>query len=231
MGTDSLAEQAYKVIKSKILSAEIPPGSFLSERELCDRYGLSRAPVREAILRMREEDLMEVLPRRGIRVLPLSIVSVREIHQIAKALELEAALIVTEQALSREILADIEAAVSSMEAAVENGDRDAWVRADTAFHLGVVGKCGNQRLIQTYNSLRELTDRARFFALYIREMPVQSTREHRAMLEAILARDVDEISRLYRIHWERTTEEIVSIIQRQAQSGTQVLTANQMVGF
>lgn len=227
--TESLAEQAYKVIKGNILSAAIPPGFFLSERELCDRFGLSRAPVREAVLRLREESLVEVLPRRGIRVLPLSIVDVREIHQIAKALELEAASIVTARNPTREDLADIEGAVSCMEVAIAAADRDTWVRADTEFHLGLVGRCGNQRLIQTYHSLRGLTDRARLFALYIREMPVQSTHEHRAMLEAIVAGDQDEVARLYRIHWERTTEEMVSIIQKQTQNNPQVFTASQIV--
>ncbi len=226
---DSLAERAYRRVRAGILSAEIPPGYFLSEREICERFRLSRAPVREAVRRLREEGLVEVLPRRGVRVLPLSIVDVREIHQIAKALELEAASIVAARKPSREDLGAIEATVVEMEAAIEAGDRDAWVRADTAFHLSLVGRSGNQRLIQTYHSLRGLTDRARLFALYIRELPVQSTREHRAMLEAILADDQDELARLYRAHWERTTEEMVSIIQRQTQNNPQVFTASQIV--
>lgn len=229
MSAESLAEQAYRQVKGSILNAVLPPGSFLSERELCDLFTLSRAPVREAVLRLREEGLIEVLPRRGIRVLPLSIVDVREIHQIAKALELEAASIVTAQRPSREDLGDIESALASMEASISEADRDTWVRADTDFHLGLVGKCGNQRLIQTYHSLRGLTDRARMFALYSRDLPVQSTQEHRAMFEAIITGDQDEVARLYRIHWERTTEEMVSIIQKQTQNGSKIFTASQIV--
>jgi hypothetical protein len=85
--------------------------------------------------------------------------------------------------------------------------------ADAKFHIGIVASSKNDRLIQQYNSLRVLTDRARLFVLYIRELPVQSTKEHIDMLVAIEARNKTEIASLYRSHWERTTNEIISIIE------------------
>ncbi|PVB60481.1 GntR family transcriptional regulator [Labrenzia sp. 011] len=208
----SLADQAYAVLRGAILNNLLAPGSFASEREVCERFELSRTPVHQALLRLRDEGLVEVLPRRGIRVLPLSVKDVREIHQIARALELEAALLLCEGKKS-DALAQLRRHAADMQAAIESGDRDAWVQADTRFHLGIVASSGNDRLIQQYNSLRVLTDRARLFVLHLRPLPVQSTQEHLGMLDAIEAGELDRVAALYRTHWERTTNEMIEIIE------------------
>ena len=76
-----LSEQAYLVLRKAILANVLAPGYFASEREVSERFGLSRTPVREALLKLRDEGLIEVQPRRGVRVLPLSVKDMREIHQ------------------------------------------------------------------------------------------------------------------------------------------------------
>jgi DNA-binding GntR family transcriptional regulator len=210
---ESLSEHAYRVIRTAVLRNILAPGYFASEREVAERFGLSRTPVREALLRLRDEGLVEVQPRRGVRVLPLSVDDVREIHQIARALELEAALTLAARPATAEDLAEVYADVAAMEAALAVEDRDAWVSADTRFHLGIVGRAENQRLVQSYNALRVLTDRARLFVLHVRPLPTRSTREHRAMLDAIVAGDLGLVAELYRSHWERTTNEMIEIIR------------------
>jgi DNA-binding GntR family transcriptional regulator len=210
---ESLAEGAYRALREAILHNVLPPGHFASEREVAERFGLSRTPVREALLRLRDEGLIEVVPRRGIRVLPLSITDVREIHQIARALELEAALSLAARRPTRDDLSAIYNHVAAMDRAIDAEDREAWVAADTQFHLDIVSMSENQRLIQSYNGLRVLTDRARLFVLFLRPLPVQSTREHRAMLDAIVSGDLGLVAELYRSHWERTTNEMIEIIR------------------
>ena len=212
----SLSTTAYAVLKRAVLTNELAPNTFASDRELCERYALSRTPVREAVLRLRDERLLEVVPRKGVRVLPLRVDDVREIHQIIKALEREAASLIASRAPTRDDLADVEGAVAAMERAVGIADREAWVAADARFHLGVVAACGNGRLADTYHGLRGITDRARHFALYLRELPARSTTDHRHMLEAVLAGDRLEIDRLYHEHWDRTTDELVALLERHA---------------
>ena len=207
-----LSEQAYLVLRKAILANVLAPGYFASEREVSERFGLSRTPVREALLKLRDEGLIEVQPRRGVRVLPLSVKDMREIHQVARALELEAALLLCERE-GDEPLKALAQSAQDMRDAIKVKDRDKWVEADAKFHIGIVASSKNDRLIQQYNSLRVLTDRARLFVLYIRELPVQSTKEHIDMLVAIEARNKTEIASLYRSHWERTTNEIISIIE------------------
>ncbi|MET1416712.1 GntR family transcriptional regulator [Roseibium sp. HPY-6] len=224
----SLADQAYAVLRDAILKNQLAPGYFASEREVSERFDLSRTPVREALLRLRDEGLVEVQPRRGVRVLPLSVKDVREIHQVARALELEAALLLCERDTD-EAIVSLYQHTADMRSAIDAGDRDAWVVADTRFHLSIVASSGNDRLIQQYNSLRVLTDRARLFVLHIRDLPVKSTEEHIAMLNAIKVRQKEEVATLYRAHWERTTNEMIEIIENLNRARSGGLASNEIL--
>lgn len=212
--THSLAGQSYEALRQAVLKGELSPDSIWSDRELCEKFGLSRTPVREAILRLQNEQLVQIVPRKGTRILPLRVNDVREIHQLTKALELEAALLVSRNYRDIEELAPIRTAIEEMEAAMDANDREAWVKADTTFHYLVVDMSGNRRLASIYESLRGQTDRARYFALHIREMPVQSTIEHREMYEALVNRDFRQIEVTYRHHWDRTTEELLTLVSK-----------------
>jgi DNA-binding GntR family transcriptional regulator len=208
----SMMDGAYGVLKADILTGRIPGGTLWSDREIASRLAVSRTPIREAVQRLAAEGLVEVIPRRGTRVLPLRVQDVREIHQIAKALELEAATILA--VAERRDLKALSRAVDDMDAALMAEDRDAWGEADARFHHATVEACGNARLAQLYDGQRALTDRARYFALHLRETPRASAADHRAMLEAIEARRVNALAALYRDHWDRTTEELLELVRR-----------------
>ncbi|EAQ04820.1 putative GntR-family transcriptional regulator [Pseudooceanicola batsensis HTCC2597] len=210
----SMTEAAYEALREEILTGRIPGDTLWSDREIAQRMNLSRTPIREAIQRLAAEGLVEVKPRRGTRVLPLRTDDVREIHQIAKALELEAALLLSGR--DDRNIRDVEQAVTDMELALEREDRDAWVQADSRFHQAIVDNCGNRRLADLYQGHRALTDRARYFSLHLRPLPVRSAEEHRAMYEAIAARDTRRLSQLYHDHWNRTTEELLELVRRHA---------------
>lgn len=210
----SLASRSYDVIRRGILTNELTPESLWSDRELCERFSLSRTPVREAILRLQTEQLVQIVPRKGTRILPLLVTDVREIHQVTKALELEAALMIAKRDAEKVDLTPLRRTVEEMEAAIEAGDREIWAAADTRFHITVIDMCGNRRLADLYNAQRGLTDRARYFVLHLRDLPVRSTVEHRQMFEAFVARDIRRLEVLYRQHWDRTTEEMLTLIKR-----------------
>lgn len=214
--SESLADRCYQVLRQGILTNDLPPESLWSDRELCERFSLSRTPVREAILRLQTEQLVQIVPRKGTRILPLLISDVRDIHQVTKALELEAALLIAKAEDNERDLEPLRLAVKEMEAEIERENRDAWAEADRKFHHLVVDMAGNARLAKMYHAQRGLTDRARYFALHLRPLPVQSTNEHRGMYEALVARDLHRLEQLYRLHWDRTTEEILTLIERHA---------------
>ncbi|WP_394199158.1 GntR family transcriptional regulator [Litoreibacter albidus] len=208
----SLADAAYDYLRKRILEGTIPGGTLWSDRELAAEMKFTRTPLREAVQRLAAEGLVEVLPRRGTRVLPLRADDVREIHQIAKALELEAALQLAQ--LEERELTPISDALSDMDAALACEDRDAWVEADARFHFGVVDHCGNARLAGMYHSQRVLTDRARYFSLHLRPLPTRSAEEHREMYDAIRTRDTARLNQLYNEHWTRTTNELLDLVRR-----------------
>ncbi|WP_114390718.1 GntR family transcriptional regulator [Notoacmeibacter marinus] len=210
----NLTDSAYIALRDEILTGRIPGDTLWSDREIAQRMNLSRTPVREAIQRLAADGLVEVKPRRGTRVLPLRTDDVREIHQIAKALELEAALLLANRE-DRDLRA-VEKAVDDMDAALKREDRDEWVEADTRFHREIVDNCGNRRLAELYHSHRSLTDRARYFSLHLRPLPIRSAEEHRAMYDALVARDTALLSQLYHDHWNRTTQELLDLVRRHA---------------
>lgn len=214
----SLTEQSYVTLRNAILSNQLAPEGVWSDREFCERFDLSRTPVREALLRLQSEGLVEILPRRGTRILPLNASDVREIHQVIKALELEAALTIAQTTDNADALNAVSQTVIAMEDALEKNDLDLWVSADAQFHDEVVSHCENRRIVKTYRSLRGLTDRARYFTLRLRPLPMQSTKEHRQMYEAMRDKRLSDLEALYRCHWDRTTEEIAKLIQEHSQS-------------
>lgn len=213
----SLTEQCYEKLRGAILTNELAPDSFWSDREFCDAFDVSRTPVREALLRLQTENLVQIVPRRGTRILPLSTKDVKEIHQVTKALELEAVLQIARMDDRSEVLSVLAQCVSDMQSAIEAEDRDSWAKADTRFHYTVVDFCGNGRIRDMYHAQRGLTDRARYFALRLRALPRQSTEEHRQMYEALLDADSRQLEVLYRQHWDRTTEEMLALITEHSQ--------------
>lgn len=213
----SLTEQSYGTLRSAILSSVLAPESVWSDRELCENFNLSRTPVREALLRLQAQGLVQIVPRRGTRILSLNTNDVREINQLSKALELSAALLIAKDPGNPTALADISTAVEKMEDALQQNNLEQWAIADAKFHDLIVEHCGNKRIAEVYRSQRGLTDRARHFTLRLRPLPIQSTQEHREMYEAMREQDLIKLEHLYRQHWDRTTEEIIRIIKEHSQ--------------
>src|SRR5690242_4576391 len=84
-------DTVYRGVKSKILDNTFPPGFHILEQELASMFGVSRTPVREALVRLESDGLVDVVPRHGMRVLPLSLSDMKEIYEILSSLESKAA--------------------------------------------------------------------------------------------------------------------------------------------
>src|SRR5580692_4867379 len=83
-----VSDQVYEALKKAIISLRLPPGTLISENRICRHIGVSRTPVREAIIRLVEDELIEVFPQKGSFVAPIKLSAVRETHFSRKALEL-----------------------------------------------------------------------------------------------------------------------------------------------
>jgi DNA-binding GntR family transcriptional regulator len=207
-------EVAYQWLRQRILDNEFAPGTQILEQTLADQIGISRTPVREALIELQQDGLVEIVPRHGVRILPLSPDDMREIYAILTNLEPMAAEELARRRPSTAVIAPLVDACDAMEKAVATGDRDAWAKADEKFHLALLELCGNRRLTSIVMAMWDQAHRARMFTLKLRPLPVESTREHRAALEAILAGDAVKAREIYRAHRQRGGDELMKLIER-----------------
>jgi DNA-binding GntR family transcriptional regulator len=200
---ESNTNRAYREIRRRIMQGDMPPGDQYLEQELAEMLGMSRTPVREALIRLADERLVEVKPRHGARVLPVSLDDIREIYELLAELESLAARRLATNGASHDVIAALEKAQAQMAAAVQSGDRTLWAAGDCAFHACLVSTCGNDRLFNVVKVLKDQCYRARQRALDMYSAGERSDREHREIIDAIKRRDPDAAARWVRQH--RTT--------------------------
>ena len=210
----SRVDDAYQTIRRRILDNLYPPGHQVLESGLALELGLSRTPVREALIRLANEGLVEVIPRHGMRVLPVSPADMREIYVVLTALESAAAEILALRRPSAEELQPLVEATRDMSRALKFNDLNGWAAADERFHQRLVELAGNRTLIDAVARVADRVHRARMFTLRLRPKPVNSTREHMAMLDRIRAGDGKGAVEVNRAHRERASRELLAIFER-----------------
>ena len=207
-------ENAYAAIRRRILDNVYPPGHQALEGDLADELAISRTPVREALIRLANEGLVEVIPRHGMRVLPVSPLDMREIYVVLTALESAAAELLAERRPVDAELKPLVDATNDMTLALDAEDLDAWAAADERFHQRLVELAGNRTLIDAVARLADRVHRARMFTLRLRPKPTHSTREHTALLERIRAGDAAGAVEVNRVHRQRASGELLAIFER-----------------
>lgn len=184
----SLADQAYYRIRELIVSLELAPGSLISERELMERLGVGRTPVREALRDLARESLVEVYPRRGMFVSRVDVGDLAGLSEVRTIVETHAAGLAAERATDtdRETIAELLAELNTVEG--EHGERN-LIDLDQRIHRHVYRCTHNPFLEATLNEYYVLTLRIWFLALDRVARLEDALREHRALLEAIRDRD------------------------------------------
>ena len=183
----SLVGGAYDALKEAIRNNVFAPGYQGSEQEIASQLGMSRTPVHEAIIRLQEEGLVRVLPRRGVVVCAISPDDMREIYEVVIALETASAELLAEKpADERSPIADeLQAVNAAMQAALAADNLPEWAKADARFHQLLVERTGNGRLARMFHTVMDQSHRARMLTLRLRPKPTASVREHRAIFDAI----------------------------------------------
>lgn len=208
----SRVDDAYTRLKEEIRSNRLPPGFQAPEPELAARLAMSRTPLREALIRLQAEGLVELIPRHGVHVRPINPRDMAEIYEILTALEPEAAANFAATQPGAAALAPLEAATHDMETALQAGDLEAWAAADDRFHRALLAAHGNQRLSRIVSALLDQAHRVRVVTLRLRAPPHQSTQEHRAIQDALSAGDADSARRVFRAHRARAAQELLSVL-------------------
>lgn len=207
------ADRAYAEIKRRILDNEMPAGVQFLEQELAELLNMSRTPVREAMVRLAEEGMVEIRPRHGMRILPVSAADMREIYQILIALEATAAELVAERGVTPNQLDQLKAAVADMDRAMTEDNLRDWAAADERFHLLLVEYCGNARLRSLVGTFWDQSHRARMATLRLRPKPVDSNKDHAAVVDAITRGDPEAARKIHRKHRIRAGHTLVAILE------------------
>jgi DNA-binding GntR family transcriptional regulator len=216
-GTGSL--RVYETLRERILRLELAPGSDLDEAALVEEFGLSRTPVREALIRLAGDGLVRIVPNRGAQVSPLDI---SEVPDLLEALEICIRLTTRWAAVRRSDaeLALIQRYCSDWEAAGMVDDIHGMDQANTQFHLAIARAAHNRHLETFYLSLAPGLQRVTYTLLSAVPLyaPADSsyvTRvndQHKGMVAAIEKRDADMADEAAKLHTMITRERIVRYI-------------------
>ena len=199
----SAAQLAYDYVKARLLDGRFAGGTLLSENEIAHRLDVSRTPVRQAFVQLEAEGLLELYPRRGALVVPISPSEAEDVLEARMLIEQHAA---RRAASAGPALAEaLRGHIADQERALEDGAGFAW--ADRRFHHALVESAGNQLLTRQYDSLRDRHQR--IAAATVAGDPARIGRfiaEHREIVAALEAGDGDRAADLLGTHLQGAHE-------------------------
>lgn len=198
----TLADKIFNDLTTVIVRGELRPGTKLSEQALVERYGGSRASVREAIQKLEARNLAIRIPHVGARVVSLSLGELRDIYEVRLELESMACRLAAERMSETEI-ADLRALLDDHAASIaaEQGQSYYQNAGDLDFHYRIIQGSKNQRLHQMLcGDLYHLVRMYRYQTSTSNRRPLQALQEHQRIVEAISARDAQLAELLMRRH-------------------------------
>lgn len=187
----SLKQIAYNSIKDKILKCEYMPNSFLNEDLLCEEFKVSRTPIRDALSRLEQENLIKILPKKGFFVAPLSIGEINLTFETRTLLETYA--ISNHCAnLSSDTIDSLYENIKKAKECIANNDQEELFRLDDEFHRIILDQCNNYYLIDTYSRVHNQNCRLRVLSGLHDDKRVYSTiDEHMEILSYLAKGDLD----------------------------------------
>lgn len=215
----SLTEQAYAVLRERVMTGEMRPGTELSEPELAAEFAMSKTPVREALARLCAEGLMEAYPRRGYRVTPVTLKDLDDLFAVRGAIEALAAALAAEHMTAEEL--DALAALAG--GAAESGGRPGAalderegvrgiVAANRRFHAAIAEGARNSRLATLVVGHLEQCSRLFFIGARIRDVTDETGEDHARLVRAIRSRDAAAASAAMLAHNDHTRRGLLSAL-------------------
>lgn len=197
----SLREQVYEFLRRKLDSGELTPGSFLNLNEMSERLGISKTPLREALIQLEIEGFVTFYPRRGIQVNILTEEEIRHSYEIIGALEAAVILSNFERFGKREIEL-LEEENMLMREALDRDDFDTFYEHNLSFHNVYLDFSDNDTLVRTVMNLKHrLYDFPRRKG-FVKEWEVISTGEHQQFIEHVKSGDRKKAAEYIRdVHW------------------------------
>jgi DNA-binding GntR family transcriptional regulator len=198
-GRKSYRERIADALRAALIAGELRPGEVYSAPTLAARFGVSATPVREAMLDLAKEGLVDTVPNKGFRVTAVSEKQLDEYTHLRALIEIPtvADLAMTAEPVSLEALRP---AAREIVQAAAAGDLVAYVEADTRFHLGLLALAGNAHLVEVVGDLRKRSRLYGLTALLEGGRLLASAEEHLELLDALTARDRNTVREVMTRH-------------------------------
>lgn len=208
----TLTESAFDRLRDLILDNQLRVGAYYLEQELAELLGISRTPLREAVIRLEQDGLVNIIPRRGVFIKPISPDEMSEIYEVLSWLESAAITVACSKPVPSNIMAELEQCHSYMQEALVSRNLDKWSHYDNRFHQIVAELSGNSELIKLLRSYSDKTDRVRSMALRIREISAHSLEDHSLIITSLRNGNAKVALQANREHRARACEEITNLL-------------------
>jgi DNA-binding GntR family transcriptional regulator len=207
LNVKSLKEQVYEYLREQMRKGEILPGSAIDMEETSKKLGVSKTPLRDALLQLETEGFVTILPRRMVVVNALTERDIRDSYEIIGALE-SMALLKAFDALTAADVDRMQTLNDGMRQALAANDFDLYYERNLAFHDVFLDLCGNLSLVRTVNTLKKrLYDFPRVKG-FVKEWEESSTVEHQALVDLIRqGRGQDAANHIRDVHWSFKVQE------------------------
>lgn len=203
----SLAVQAYKLIQEKIITMDYEPGRHLDEKQLVNELSIGRTPVREALLRLASEFLVETQPNRGFVVRALTLQNIKAMFEALYILEMGAASLVV-QLNTSSYISKMSKAQKNVETAIKKNDILRLVWANDEFHMHFTRACSNDYLIKSLRDVRYEVNRLAYLSFGgktelvgdLLEHYRSVCREHEQIMDYLHQKDLSGLKKTIEIH-------------------------------
>lgn len=195
----SLSDIAYEELKHRIITLEYEPGSYLNEARLSDDLEIGRTPIHHAVRRLTHEGLIEMIPRKGLIVKPISLQEVGEIIDLRLVNEVYCAGQASEK-MNAQASAELEAILKEAEGFADQGDIQSQMMLDRKFHDRIAQTAGNQVLAEVLRNLHERSMRIWFVSLNNETHADRVRSDHWTILDALKSGDRAKAEEAMRDH-------------------------------
>jgi DNA-binding GntR family transcriptional regulator len=194
--------QVYAVIRRAIVSLHLAPGSIVNERLICDQLGISRTPLREAILQLHAENLVSVVPNSGTYVSRIDLQSVFDGQLVREALELRAVRLAANR-MTPQFERALDFNIYQQRRMAQDRDYDGFYELDEAFHTMICETGASLHIWKIINGAKAQLDRVRCLSIPLPSHLDVVLNEHVAVVDGLVARDPDQAEAAMKQHLER----------------------------
>src|SRR5699024_1296316 len=204
-------QRAYAILRQAIRNLILPPGKTILEREVAETLEMSRTPVREALVRLENEDALQLIPRKGFYVEPIDKNDLSDIYQMNAALDGLAIELAAAQMDDAEI-DKLDELIELQEEAIVSQEFKKWAKLDDEFHNKIIEFSTNESLNKVLNIHSDKLYKARLYTISQRPVPEMSIKEHKAMISCLRAHDGKAARIVMESHRKRAQEEIMNAL-------------------